>query len=114
MSQKLNAVLNRLCKWRAVFAGWQLGTRSKDDPECQAVRDHREATILLRVEMSALCALLSKRGILRNDEFEAHLIEEAEHLMAAYEKGFPGFVAVDDGMQLEAKVSAETTKGWRP
>lgn len=31
--------LQRLGKWRTVFASWQLGTRSKNDPEAQAVRD---------------------------------------------------------------------------
>jgi hypothetical protein len=41
------AALNRLCKWRAIFAGWQLGTRAKGDPESDAVRDHREVTILI-------------------------------------------------------------------
>ena len=52
------AALNRLCKWRAIFAGWQLGTRAKGDPESDAVRDHREVTILLRAEASAMTGLL--------------------------------------------------------
>lgn len=34
--------LNVVCKWRSLFAGWQLGTRPKGDPESDAVRDHRE------------------------------------------------------------------------
>src|SRR5438067_1656730 len=46
MNQALDAALNRLTKWRSVFCGWQLGTRSSTDPEAQAVRDHREATML--------------------------------------------------------------------
>mgnify|MGYP001587156880 CR=1 FL=1 len=40
--------INRLTKWRTLFTGWQLGTRAKGDPEGDAVRDHREVTILLR------------------------------------------------------------------
>jgi hypothetical protein len=52
--------LNRVAKWRGLFAGWQLGTRPKGDPECDAVRDHREITILLRVEASALTRLLPR------------------------------------------------------
>jgi hypothetical protein len=32
--------LQKLAKWRLIFAGWQLGTRLKGDPECDAVRDH--------------------------------------------------------------------------
>ena len=42
-------MFNRLCKWRTVLTGWQLGTRAKGDPEGDAVRDHREVTLLLRV-----------------------------------------------------------------
>lgn len=54
LEERLLAALNKLAKWRSVFAGWQLGTRLKEDPECQAVKDHREVTILLRAEVSAL------------------------------------------------------------
>ena len=49
--------INRLTKWKMVFAGWQLGTRPVGDPECDAVRDHREVTILLRAEITTLLAL---------------------------------------------------------
>lgn len=51
--------LEKLGKWRSLFAGWQLGTRLDNDPECQAVRDHREVTMLLRTEVNAA-------GLLRN------------------------------------------------
>ena len=56
--------LNRVAKWRTLFAGWQLGTRPKGDPESDAVRDHREITILLRVEQSAIIGLLIRKGII--------------------------------------------------
>ena len=45
LAQRCYEACNRLTKWRSVFAGWQLGTRAKGDPECDAVRDHREVTI---------------------------------------------------------------------
>jgi hypothetical protein len=64
--------LNRLAKWRTVFAGWQLGTRAKGDPESDAVRDHREATILQRAELTALTSLLIKKQIITAAEFTAH------------------------------------------
>jgi hypothetical protein len=41
------SALERLAKWRTLFAGWQLGTRPKGEPESDAVRDHREATLML-------------------------------------------------------------------
>lgn len=58
----VNRILQKLCKWRSVFAGWQLGTRPDTDAECQAVRDHREVTMLMRAELSALTALLIEKG----------------------------------------------------
>jgi hypothetical protein len=109
----LNAVLNRLAKWRSTFAGWQLGTRTFDDPESQAVRDHREATIMLRAEVSTLTALLLSKKVFSVDEMQEQLQVEALALMAMYEKHFPGFTAVDDGMQLDAR-AIETMSNWRP
>lgn len=106
--------LNRLAKWRSVFAGWQLGTRPLGDPESDAVRDHREVTILLRAEMSALAVLLVRRGVFTVEEWQTALGEEAEQLNQDYARRFPGFVATDDGMELDAQRAARTTKGWRP
>jgi hypothetical protein len=107
-------VLNRVTKWRSVFAGWQLGTRGKEDPECQAVKDHRETTILLRIEASAFAAILLKKGICTHEELQKQFIEEAEALDAEYEKKFPGYKSTNMGMNIDAKVAAQTIKGWRP
>lgn len=108
------ASLNRLAKWRSVFAGWQVGTRAKGDPESDAVRDHREVTILLRAEVSALTGLLLKKGVFTAADFDAALGNEADLLSADYAHRFPGFTATDDGMQIDAAIAAQTTKGWRP
>src|SRR5258707_10424244 len=62
--QRMLAALNRLTKWRTHYAGWQLGTRAKGDPESDAVRDHRELTMLLRVELTALTGLLMRKGVI--------------------------------------------------
>jgi hypothetical protein len=105
--------LNRLAKWRAVFAGWQLGTRRKGDPECDAVRDHREATIMQRAEMSALTQILIDKGLFTVEDFKAQLDIEAELLCEQYEKSFPGFKATDDGITITAP-AAQTMRGWRP
>lgn len=105
---------NRLAKWRTVFAGWQLGTRPIDDPECQAVRDHREVTLMLRAEVSALAALLVKKGIFTTDELNKAIQEECRYLSKAYEIRFPGFRAVDSGMEVDVDKSQETTKNWKP
>lgn len=104
--------LNRLCKWRMVFASWQLGTREKSDPECQAVRDHREATILLRVEVTALSRLLYEKGIVTQDDLYRTFAEEAEHLNLMFEQRFPGIKATNDGIVLSFPEARETMKGW--
>jgi hypothetical protein len=39
-ARRTNAALNVLAKWRGLFAGWQLGTRPKGDPESDAVRSN--------------------------------------------------------------------------
>jgi hypothetical protein len=106
--------LERLAKWRSVFAGWQLGSRSKDDPECQAVRDHREVTILLRAEVTAITGLLIKKGVFTAEEFTAALGEEAELLSADYARKFPGMEATDDGIAYHLPLAGETMKGWKP
>lgn len=102
--------LNRLARWRTVFASWQLGTRSDTDGECEAVKDHREATMLLRAEVSALVALLMNKGLFTRVDFTEQLGKEAELLMRAYEKHFPGFRTDDDGVVLDVPVANETIK----
>jgi hypothetical protein len=111
--RKVRGALEKLCKWRTLFTGWQLGTRPKGDPESDAVRDHREVTILMRAELNAVTAALcdSIPGFWEN--FQAHLLVEAELLDGAYEEKFPGVRATPEGLVLDAR-AAETMKGWRP
>lgn len=106
--------MNRITKWRQIFAGWQLGTRPITDAPAQAVRDHRELGIMLRVEMSALVNLLAEKGVFTGDEYMKQCIEEAGHLETAYRRKFPGARATDDGMMIDPQVFAETTKNWLP
>jgi hypothetical protein len=105
--------LNILTEWRTLFAGWQLGTRPKGDPEGDAVRDHRELTILLRVEVTALTGLLLEKGVFTSDEWLAALQREAELLGQDYERRFPGVTAFEDGMTLD-KRTLPWMKGWKP
>src|SRR5205814_4113664 len=106
----------RLAKWRTVFSGWQLGTRQKGDPEGDAVRDHREATILLRAEVNTLTGLLIEKGVFTAEEFDAALGKEAEMLSADFARRFPGITATDEGLHMDpAKIAQHgTMEGWRP
>lgn len=110
------AALEKLTKWRAHFAGWQLGTRPKGDPESDAVRDHREVTILLRAEVTALTGLLIRKGIITGDEFDEALRYEAHTLERDYQKRWPGVAATDAGLSydLEQIRRAGWMKGWKP
>lgn len=107
--------LNRVAKWRTLLAGWQLGTRPKGDPECDAVRDHREVTILLRTEQSALIGLLVAKGLITAQEWDTALTQEANLLNADYERRFPGVRATDDGLAMDARKieAAGWMKGWK-
>jgi predicted DNA-binding ArsR family transcriptional regulator len=105
--------LNILAKWRVLFTGWQLGTRAKGDPEGDAVRDHREVTIMLRAELSALNGLLLEKGVYTGEEWLAALEQEAGLLAKDYERKFPGVTAHEDGLTFDKRALA-WMKGWRP
>lgn len=105
--------LNRLAKWRVLFTGWQLGTRTKGDPESDAISDHREVTIFVRAEVSALVGLLIAKGAFTAEEWTLAIAREADLLNADYERRFPGVTA--DGMGLTFTSEAqEWMKDWRP
>lgn len=95
--------LNLLAKWRSIFASWQLGTRLNSDPEMQAVKDHRECTIIMRAEITALAMLLEQKGVLTRAEFLAAVENEAVNLMKDYENRFPGAKATSMGMDIDMK-----------
>lgn len=105
-------VMQRVLRWRAVFGWWQIGRRELSDPEWQAVLHHREQTLVLRVETSALVNLLERKGVFTDDEFCRQMITEAEALDHQLEERFPGFHATDDGMQMDPRAT-ETVKAWR-
>jgi hypothetical protein len=113
LEQRCYNALNRLTKWRSVFAGWQLGTRTDTDPECKAVKDHREVTILLRVEVTSLAKILIDKGVMTQEDFQHEMIKEAELLSQDYERRFPGMKATDIGIRYD-KRAAETMKNWKP
>lgn len=108
------SALFRLARWKTVFAGWQLGTRPLGDPESDAVRDHREATLMLRVEASALAQLLIDKGVFTKEEWCDALETEANNLNDALEIRFPGFSAIADGLAINAEQAQETMRGWKP
>lgn len=115
--EELFGILNKLTKWRALFAGWQLGTRSIEDPECQAVRDHREVTLLLRAEVSALVSLLIESGVFTEKDWHDALYREAVQLDKDMEGRFPGASTSEMGLHFDVSRGGEIQswmKGWKP
>lgn len=111
LEQRLTDALNKLAKWRTVFASWQLGTRSSGDPECQAIKDHREVTILMRAEINALTKIILENKICTQEKLQEILLEEAQYLDRSYEKRFPGFSTSFIGVHIDKK-GQETMKNW--
>jgi hypothetical protein len=108
--QTLDAALQKLAKWRSFFASWQLGTRTDTDGETKAVKHHREATILLRAEVTALAGLLIKKGIITQEEFQTSLEEEAGLLDKDYERAFPGFSTSGEGLHMDLPAAYATMR----
>jgi hypothetical protein len=101
----VEAAQNLLAKWRNIFASWQLGTRLNNDPEYLAVRDHREITILMRAELSAMLRMLVLKGVFTVEEYNDMVAAESLALSRLYEKRFPGATAHEDGIHLEVELS---------
>lgn len=109
MSEKtMLAALEKLAKWRKFFAGWQLGTRLDSDGESRAVRNHRELSILLRAEVSALTGLMLRKGVFTQEEWQAALEAEAKALDHAYEETYPGWRSTPDGLHMKLPEALET------
>lgn len=104
------AALDKLAKWRRFFASWQLGTRPAADGEYRAVAHHRELSILLRAELSALTGLLLRKGVFTEEEWRAALELEAKQLDHDYEESFPGWRSRPDGLSMKLPEAAETMK----
>lgn len=102
--------LNKLTKWRKFFASWQLGSRSENDGEYKAVVHHRELSILLRCEMSAMAGLLLRNGIITEEEWQQALEAEAIMLSQDYAESYPGWRATSMGMQMSMPEAAETMR----
>jgi hypothetical protein len=110
LQNTLDAALNKLAKWRNVLASWQLGTRPANDGECNAVKDHREATLFHRAELNAMLKLLLDKQVITHDEFNRCLLEEVKELDVAHERMFPGFKTTEFGLDLAMPIAAETMR----
>jgi len=93
------ASVQRLAHWTMLLAGWQLGTRLDTDPEARAVRDHRQLSLFLRAEVSAIAGILIEKGVVSLEEFQDRVDVEAQRLDKDFEKRFPGWRSTDTGLE---------------
>lgn len=111
MSDKTaRAALEKLAKWRKFFASWQLGTTPAADGRYKAVADHREVSILMRADLSAVIALLIRKGTFSQEEFRDALENAAKRLDHDYEERFPGWRSLPDGLHMKMPEAAETMR----
>lgn len=106
----VETALNRLCKWRSVLAGWHLGTRGKNEPGVQAMRDLQDFRLIVRAEVTAIVNVLLAKGTFTKAEFEAAMTVEAVELEKMLQRQFPGYRATDEGMSINPVVAEETNK----
>lgn len=102
--------LQRLTRWKKIFVGWQLGTRSDKDGEALAVADQREVTLLMRAELNSMLALLIEKKVFTEVEWVTKLMEEARMMDKDMEARFPGVEAMEYGLKIHVKEFAETQK----
>jgi hypothetical protein len=98
--RRTRAALNKVARWRTIYAGWQLGTRPDTDPETRAVRDHRDLSTLLRIDATALASLLIDKGVFTEQEWLAMQERAAMQLDEDLERKFPGARTTDIGVQF--------------
>lgn len=102
------AALQKLAKWRTVLAGWHLGTRAKVEPGVPAMRDLREAVLILQAQQAALAGLLIAKGVFSAEEWTLQLGEEAAYLDRSLEARFPGYSTDETGVRIDAARAART------
>lgn len=112
--QTMMLALNKLAKWRTVFASWFFGTRSDTDQQCKAFKDLVERTLVLRVELTALNRLLIEKGIFAHYEIMEVITDEAAELEKMLEVQFPGFRATQSGIKMDLREihARGTMTGW--
>lgn len=78
------------------------------------MRDHRELTIMLRAEVTAIVSVLTTAGITTPEKFTRQVEIEARALDELFEQRFPGISTCEIGVNLKLPEAAETMRGWRP
>jgi hypothetical protein len=110
-----NQAMEKLCKWRAVLAGWHVGSQAlldpsgKPTPGLQAMRDLMDKWLIIRVESNAIAVLLIEKGLISREVYLRQYEIEAHHLDKAMAGLFPGFRTTDLGIVIyDMELAMET------
>jgi hypothetical protein len=107
---RLRAAMEKLGKWRGLYAGWWFGTRRLDEAQARAARDNFDRTIMLRCEVNAFTALCLQKGLWSVGEWQQQLLEEIERMDAALEEKWPGFRTDSTGLIMTPAIAHDTMK----
>lgn len=100
-----------------ITAGRMFGTIANTNGKYIAIMDLEERSIYCRAEVNALTALLIKKGLFSNEEFQTQLAEELNHLADLYQAKIPEVLFTPIGMTVtDVKAFAERAKRekWPP
>lgn len=110
LEERRDSILNRLCKWRSVFAGWKFGTADNKSGPVRCFRDQMDDRLVSRVELSAIAQLLIDKGVFTNEEFVDQLEIEANAMHGFLENKFEGARATSQGIAMDTQRFLETCK----
>ncbi len=71
---------------------------------------HRELSILLRAEVTALAGLLIRKGVFTQQEWQDALEAEAIQLDQDYSDANPGWSSTPDGLSMKLPEAADTMR----
>jgi hypothetical protein len=110
LEERLDRILNRLCKWRSVFAGWKFGTTDAKAGPVRCFRDQMDDRLTSRAELSALTQLLICKGVFTQEEYVDQVEIEANAMHAFLEHKFDGARATEEGIAMDVPRFHATTQ----
>lgn len=107
--------LEKLAKWRSVYAGWRLGTRLSNDGESKYTRDLHEQILILRADCSALAFLVRDALVATgmseaaaHEKLQERMLQEVTELDRLQSLKFPGMSSTPDGISYKLPEARDT------
>lgn len=106
--------LNKLAKWRTVFASRIMGTQTTEHVPTKALKEIVEGQLIMRAELNALLRHLTVNKMITNEQWLEAVKDEAITLDKLMEIRFPGITTSDQGVHFDPVMIREmgTMNGW--